>query len=311
MQDNSQENNNNNGPTTIMPPLSPAVTEPVSAVVGETAVPVTASPLETMEDKPEVTPLPVSVPATSAPAVVAGVATSRSRAIKQYAIAGIIILVMGVGLLYVLEEQGRVSTGAFATVNELIKPTPAAAVVNGVKIPLSTYDKNRAQIEQNAIGQGLTVTDEAVKTEINKQAIDVLVNTELLKQAAAKADIKVTQEQIDTRYDEIVASLGGEAALTAKMTELGITEESLQTDIKGELLIQGYLSQAVDVSKTTITEEDIKKVYDGANTPGSNLPPLAEVRADIETQLKLTKEQELVNAHIETLRAAAKIETNV
>jgi peptidyl-prolyl cis-trans isomerase SurA len=218
---------------------------------------------------------------------------------------------MGVGLLYVLEAQGRVNTGVFATINELVNPAPAAAVVNGVKIPLATYEKNRAQIEQNAAGQGLTVTDDDVEAEISKQAIDVLVNTELLKQAAAKNGVVVTEEQIDARYDEIVASLGGEAALNAKMLELGISPESLQTDIRGEILIQAYLTQAVDLSVVKIDEAAIKTVYDQANTPEANLPPLDEVRADIEAQLKSTQEQELVNAHIETLRTDAKIETNV
>lgn len=308
MQDNSQENTNTGSP--IDPPTPEGV---VAKPLVEVSTPVD----ETVHhvdgvDQPKIEITPEQEPAliTAESILVSGV-TKKSRALKQYAIAGVIVLLMGIGVLYVMEEQGRVKTGVFATVNELIKPMPAAAVVNGVKIPLSTYEKNRAQIEKNATTQGLTVTDEAVKTGITKQAIDVLVNTELLKQAAAKADIKVTQEQIDTRYGEIVTSLGGEEALKAKMIELGITDESLQSDIKGEILIQGYLSKAVDLSKITVSEEDIKKVYDQANTPGAKLPPLAEVKADIEAQLKSTKEQELVNTHIETLRKDAKIETKV
>lgn len=308
MQDNSQENTNTGSP--IDPPTPEGV---VAAPLVEVSTPVDERVHHVDgvdQSKIEITPEQEPALITAEPVLISGV-TKKSRALKQYAIAGVIVLLMGIGVLYVMEEQGRVKTGVFATVNELIKPMPAAAVVNGVKIPLSTYEKNRAQIEKNATTQGLTVTDEAVKTEITKQAIDVLVNTELLKQAAAKADIKVTQEQIDTRYGEIVTSLGGEEALKAKMIELGITDESLQSDIKGEILIQGYLSKAVDLSKITVSEEDIKKVYDQANTPGAKLPPLAEVKADIEAQLKSTKEQELVNTQIETLRKDAKIETKV
>jgi len=314
MQDNSQENTNNVSST--QPPVPEGVVAPATDVVAATTqetTPVVETVVETFTEVTTSTDVaPVATEVTQTTTAVAVTSTpAASRAFVQYGIAGVIILVMGVGLLYVLEEQGRVNTGAFATVNELIKPTPVAAMVNGVKIPLSTYEKNRTQIEQNAVGQGLTVTDEAVKAEISKQAIDVLVNTELLKQAAAKTGIEVTQAQIDTRYSEIVASLGGDEALKTKMVELGITDESLQSDIKGEILIQSYLSQAVDLSKISISEDDIKKVYDQANTPGAQLPPLPEVRADIETQLKSTKEQEVVNAHIETLRTDAKIETRV
>lgn len=310
MQDNSQENTHTGN--SVQPPVpegtfNPVVTAPEDVAGG------LVTPVETKTEvvTTEVTTAEVAAPVAAAATGIVPSTAAGSRVVKQYAIAGVIVLLMGVGLLYVLEEQGRVHTGVFATVTELIKPTPAAAVVNGVKIPMATYEKNRLQIEKNAEAQGLKVADEAVKAEINKQAIDVLVNTELLKQAAAKANIVVTQEQTDTRYQEIITSLGGEEALKAKMLELGITEESLQSDIKGEILIQGYLTQAVDLSKITIDEADIKKVYDQANTPGAKLPPLAEVKTEIETQLKSTKEQELVNAHIETLRTDAKIETKV
>lgn len=320
MQDNSEENTQTG--SSVPPTLPESIVDPVVAAA-EAIVPGSVSQTEDVnETNTEVVTDEISAPVevahpsvdaavTTHPTTVVPVVVSGSRVVKQYAIAGVIVLLMGVGLWYVLEAQGRVNTGVFATVNELIKPTPAAAVLNGVKIPMNTYEKNRSQIEKNAEAQGLKVDDEAVKTEITKQAIDVLVNTELLKQAAAKENITATQEQIDARYQEIITSLGGEEALKAKMSELGITEESLQSDIKGEIIIQAYLSQAVDVSKIVIEEADIKKVYDQANTPGAKLPPLAEVKAEIETQLKSTKEQELVNAHIEMLRADAKIETKV
>lgn len=305
MQENSEENTNTG--SSVPPPAPNPVLAPETAI--ETPVIENVKTVEPVVQT-DITPTLVSS-ATSHETVGAPVKAHNSRVLKQYAIAGVIVLLMGIGLLYVLEEQDRINTGVFDTVTELVKPAPAAATVNGVKIPLATYEKNRAQIETNAAAQGLTVTDESVKTEINKQAIDVLVNTELLKQAAAKDDITVTEEQVNSRYDEIVASLGGEDALKAKMTELGITSDSLQSDIKGELLIQAYLSKAVDLSNIKIEESDIKQVYDQANTPESNLPPLAEVKAEIEAQLRSTKEQELVNAHIETLRTDAKIETNV
>lgn len=309
MQDNSHDDTQNGHST--QPPVPEPVVPSAAAIVDSTTHETNHVVDASTDAATAVTPSPVVVHEETPVSTVVATTPAASRAVMQYVIAGVIVLLMGVGLWYVLEEQGRVNTGVFTTITELVNPGPAAAEVNGVKIPLATYEKNRIQIENNAAAQGLTVTDEAVKAEISKQAIDVLINTELLKQAAAKEGITVTQEQIDTRYQEIIASLGGEDALEAKMVELAITEDSLQSDIKGEILIQSYLSKAVDLSKVTVDEADVKAVYDQANTPGATLPPLAEVKADIEAQLKSTKEQELVNAHIETLRTDAKIETNV
>jgi FKBP-type peptidyl-prolyl cis-trans isomerase (trigger factor) len=235
----------------------------------------------------------------------------RNRMIMQYVIATGIILVMGAGLLYALEEQGRVNTGVFDTVSDLVKPAPAAAVVNGVKIPLAQYEKNREQLIQTATFQGLDPENESIKTQINTQALDVLVNTELLRQAAVADGVTVSSEDIDARYAEIIATLGGEEALQAKMTELNITPESLRTDIEGEILIKKHLDKAVDYSTITLDPAEVQAVYDQANTPGADIPPFAEVKSQIETQLKATKEQEVIGKYIETLKVDADIKTNI
>jgi peptidyl-prolyl cis-trans isomerase SurA len=139
----------------------------------------------------------------------------------------------------------------------------------------------------------------------------VLVNTELLRQAAAAAGIAVTPEQIDARYAEIMTGLGGEAQLQTKMAELGITPESLRTDIEGEILIQTHLTAAVDVSTIVIDPKEVLAVYEQANTAEAKLPPFEQVKPDIESQLRFTKEQELVNAYIQSLRDTAEIKTNI
>ncbi len=235
----------------------------------------------------------------------------RNRVIKQYVIATGIILVMGAGLLYALEEQGRVSTGVFDSISALVQPTPAAAVVNGVKIPLTQYEKNREQLIQTATFQGLDPENDTIKTQINSQALDVLVNTELLRQAAVEAGITVSDADVDARYAEIVTTLGGEEQLTAKMTELNITPESLRTDIAGEILIKKHLDTAVDFGSVTLDPAEVQAVYDQANTPGADIPPFAEVKDQIEAQIRTTKEQEVVGKYIETLKADATIETKI
>ena len=275
----------------------PDVTESAEPVVTEEVASEEVAPITTAEVAPE-----ASSPELS---------NVRQRVITQYAIATIIILVMGAGLLYALEEQGRVSTGVFDSVTELVKPAPAAAIVNGVKIPLAQYEKNREQLIQTATLQGLDPTNESIATQINAQALDVLVNTELLRQAALAEGITVTKEDIDTRYEEIVATLGGEEQLATKMTELNITPESLRVDIEGEILIKKHLDTAVDLSSVTIDQKEVQAVYDQANTPGADIPPFAEVKAQIEAQLKATKEQEKIGKYIETLKTEAEIETKI
>jgi hypothetical protein len=290
--------------TTPAPEETTAVdSTPVETPALEPTVPATEAVAETT---PSTTETDVAAVATTPEA-----ASTRTRVIVQYGIATAIILVMGVGLLYALEKQGRVDTGVFDSVTELITPAPAAAVVNGVKIPLAQYEKNREQLIQTATFQGLDPENESIKTQINAQALDVLVNTELLRQAAVAAGVTVTAADIDARYEEIIATLGGEEQLNTKMAELAITPESLRNDIEGEILIKQHLDKAVDLTNIKIEDAEIQAVYDQANTPGADLPPLTEVRAQIEAQLKMTKEQEIIGAYIETLKEKAQIETKI
>lgn len=253
------------------------------------------------------TPLVEVEPSTVEPSAVA----SKKQFLMQYGIATLVVLVMGSGLAYALEQQGRINTGVFDAIGSVIKPAPLAAKVNGTGITLADYEKNLSQLNTAATQQGADIKNESIAQEIKTQAIDVLVNTELLRQEARKEGANVTKEDIEKRYQEIVTSIGGEEQLATKMTELGITKESLRKDIEGEILIQGHLASAVDTSEIKITDEDLKAAYaqiSGTAGAGVTVPPLEEIKTQLEAQLKTNKEQELVNAYITTLREAAEIE---
>lgn len=318
MEEKNQTNTNNSttDTSTVIPPVEP--TEAASVEI-ETPVVMPTEVTPTADVAPALTPIEVINEAVVAPTVTidgaetTAVATPsiKSTVIKQYVIAGVIIILMGGGLLYALEAQGRIQTNVFGSINALITPTPLAAIVNGVEISVADFEKNKSQLEKAAQGQGADIANASIQDEIKKQAIDVLVNTELLKQSAVQAGIAVTPEQIADRRAKIVESVGGEDKLQEKMTELNITAESLASDIESEILIQTYLAKAVDVSKVTIDPKEVQAIYDQANTPDAKLPPLAQVKAEIEAKIRSDKEQEMVNAFIDTLRSNATIEVKI
>ncbi len=299
-------------------------------VVAETSVPAgTKSEQSSLAETPSLTP-DVSVEVTpttivpqevteakevAAPTVESStmtpVALSKSQLFKQYGVAAVVVLVIGLILWYGLERQGRVHTGVFDSITALVSPEPAAAVVNGTVISMAEYDRNKQQLIVSAQQQGMDTTDTAVVGEIEKQAIDTLINTELLRQGAKEADIVVTSEQVEARYQEVLTAVGGAEVLATRMAEIGIDEPGLRHDIEGELLIQAYLAKAVDTTGIAITEADMRQVYDQAATTVPNLPAFEEVKTEIESQLRFTKEQELVNAFIESLRAKAKVDVRI
>lgn len=291
--------------TTVSTPeaisATPAVEEATTpAGVSETAVADTA--VASVSAVATDSSAAVSTPVTPTP-------SKLSPVVKQYAIAGAIVLVMGVALWYMLEEQGRVQTGVFDNIKSLVMPEPVAVTVNGEKVPQSLYQKNFDQLAAQAAAQGADATDPAVAEQIKKQTVDVLVNSALLRQAARNAGVVVTEEQITARYQAIVESQGGEEALTARMAELAITKEALMQDINDEILIQTHLAAAVDTSAVTITDAEVEALYSSvASNPAVDVPPLTEVRPQIEQEIRYGKEQELISAYIETLKKDVQIE---
>ncbi|MFN3693015.1 MAG: SurA N-terminal domain-containing protein [Candidatus Paceibacteria bacterium] len=276
-----------------------ATTETVSS---PEATPVTVSTDTSVSTNP-----PVMSAAGAAPT--AAVAVTRSLVLKQYGIAFFIVAIMGGVLWYLLEKQGRVETGVFDKITSLVRLEPAAVKVNGEKIPQSLYQKNYEQLSLQAASQGANVTDPATTEQIKKQTIDVLVNSALLKQAARNAGIVVTDEQITSRYQGIVDAQGGEEALASRMAELNITKDGLMQDIEDEILIQTHLDATIDLSKIEVTKEEVDAFYKSVTSnPEVQVPPLEEVRAQVEQEIRYGKQQELISEYIDTLKKDAEVE---
>lgn len=282
---------------------TPAPTEAVSTeTASETTVPAAADVTATAEST-TATETPVDATTDAAEAAPNAGAVSP---VKQYAIAAIVIALMGGGLVFALEQQGRIDTGIFSFLTE--RSAGPVARVNGVAISSEQYEQNRNQILMSAQQQGIDVADPTVQAEIQTQAIDVLINTELLRQAAGEAGITADEAAIEARYQEIIANIGGEETLRGRMAELGISDESLRSDIEGELLVQSLLEGAVDTDSIEVTEDEIVELYEQAGGAEAGLPPLDDVRAEIESQIRLTEEQTLISEYIDGLRTEADIE---
>jgi len=234
-------------------------------------------------------------------------AATTPGSMKQYGIAVAIVALFGAGLVFVLEQQGRMDTNYFGWLHSSAQNQPVATV-NGVEISGAEFAQNRDQVIISAQQQGVDTENPEVMQEIESQALEVLINTQLLRQEAEAAGLSASDEDIEARYQEIVESVGGEEALMSRMDELGITAASLRSDIEGELLVQALIDSAVDTSTIVVSEEDVVAFYEQASSEMDELPPLEEVRVEIEQQIRTTQEQALIAEYIEALRAAATIE---
>lgn len=236
-----------------------------------------------------------------------GPKTSSHFNVKAYVISVLVILGVSLGLIFILEKEGKISTGLFTDVISSMEAKKAVAKVNDSVIIKGDLDSSMQQLITMASNQGLDTTDQ---TAFRDQAINTLINAELLRQAALSAGKIATPEAIEARFNEIRDGIGGADELNIRLAEFGITEKSLRRDIENEILIQDLFDNDLGISAIEVTDEEVKTFYDQAVAAAGagDIPSLEEVKGQIIEQIQTNKKQELIDAYIKKIRDEAKIE---
>jgi parvulin-like peptidyl-prolyl isomerase len=268
--------------------------QPSAATEGSEETPVNQSETESAK-----------VEATYVPAEEAQKTKSKTG---MYVTAIVIVVVTLLVVLFMLEKEGRSSTGLFDSYLASEENGAVVAVVGGEEITGQDLNTSIQQFSQAAVAQGVDISTPEVAADIRSQALEVLVNTTLLSQAAQEQGIEVTDEAVAERLDTIQAEIGGEEALQTRIDELGLTRSDLEEDIREEIAIQTLLDSLFVEEEITVTDEEIQEVYNAAGGAEADLPPLETVREQIEAQVRSTKEQAVIDAYLNTLKANVEIE---
>lgn len=215
------------------------------------------------------------------------------------------------GLVYAMEKSGRLNTGIFDGIERARLANSTVATVNGNDISQYDLQISMEQIAAAATAQGVDTNDADVKASIKEQAIEMLINTELLKQEAAARGISVTKVDVDARYEQLVTEVGGEEVLQERMNQFGVTDTILKRDIENELTIQKLLDLVFAETDIAASDEEVAEMYASAGGESAGLPALAEVKEQIEQQITATKEQEIVNDYVDSLRDKAVVDIEI
>ena len=117
-------------------------------------------------------------------------------------------------------------------------PSEAVATVNG------------KEIERDAL------YGEMVKAT-GAETLDAMIANEIIKQEMEKADIKVTQEEMDAEMAVYEKAYGGQEALESAVAATGMTMEDLTADIEAQVKIEKLLGPEIE-----ITDEAIKTYFE-------------------------------------------------
>ena len=193
--------------------------------------------------------------------------------------------------------------------------TSSVATVNGERITQAEYDLRVEQIFGSDQAQLLNLDDPALRKSIEDQILDEIINTRLLLQAANEAGFSATEAQIETEYQLILERLGSplntpeekEEILTEELANNKLTRSTFRKNIADQIIIEQYFTSQIDETLLTPTEEEVATYHTQLNAAQEGVPPLDEIRAEIESQIISQKRQQQVGTIIQSLRETADI----
>lgn len=185
----------------------------------------------------------------------------------------------------------------------------AALIVDGREIDRATLERSVEQIMSTYAAQGVDTSTAEASAAIREQAVTALVNRQLMINAATEAGIEASDEEVEAQFQTALQNVGGQENLTAALSEIGMTEADLRSDIRNDVIINGYLEAKLNIGTLSVTDEEVQTAYDTAAAANSEeVPPLEDVAELIKNQLLMEKQQQAVAAELERLRAEANIE---
>jgi hypothetical protein len=231
----------------------------------------------------------------------------KSSSKKRIIITAVVVAVLIVfgALMYNAKKAEHDAMGGASNV---------IATVNGEKIMQSEYDTIFAQLSPQFQASNTSNNPDAMQN-LKNQIVDSLINDKLLLQNAAKNNVSVTSDEVDTELQSIVDRLGGADKFNAQLQQEGITEAGLREDIQKQLVIQKYILSNVDLNSINVTDEEISSYYDQVVESAQEkegIPDLDDgVKQQIKGQLIQQKQQQAVQEFIAFLRSSADIKTSL
>jgi hypothetical protein len=186
-----------------------------------------------------------------------------------------------------------------------------ATVNAGVRTDLITYSDLLWQLAL----QPNTPLDNPNSQDLNR-ALRLLIDQRLILQEAERIPTIIpTQKEITDARDELARSFSSAIEFQQRLQRVGLTSEKLDEIVEQRLKMEKYLDfrfrNFVVISQKEIADyyRDVYVPRFKTRAPGRIVPPLEEVRAEIDRTLTESKIESETDAFLDTLRERAEVVT--
>lgn len=186
----------------------------------------------------------------------------------------------------------------------------SVAEVNGEKISRKSYNEMLAVVAGQGVLSGADFDDENTRNEMKRTALTATIDNTILLQAARESGVTADEEKVNEQILSVSIQIGGEEKFAEELKKAGLTEDKYRESVRDQLLLNTYIEQTVDKNAIEISEGDMRSFYDERTKTapeGTEIPKFNDSKEMITDFLRNQRFQELVIAHIESLRNSAEI----
>jgi acyl carrier protein len=221
------------------------------------------------------------------------------------------------------EGHGRAALGA----SRLLRPAAAVAcALVLVSLRASPVPADEAQVVARVNGTPITqgMVNQVVKSllrergstpssdeiaALNDAALDSLIALELLFQAAQKAGVSVSDQEVAAEIARSKAKLGGDKAFAAALQRSGMTEAALEADTRKTLVVDLFVETRV-VGDVHVAPEAVRRFYDEhrQELERDGVGSFEKARPVVEKTLLESERRQRQEAYVDELRKSAHIE---
>ena len=193
------------------------------------------------------------------------------------------------------------------------------ASVNGNDISGEAFtDAYTAQFQQLAMQSQMT-GEELDQNALQEQALEMMINSELLVMEAEEQEFSASEEDVDTYLSTMAEQNGLESTdeLLSQFEEQGLSSDRVRAEIQREVLIEQVIDN-IDVDEPS--DDELRTIYDtqveqlealneqAEDDQTQDIPSFDTLRPELEKQATAQQHNEALTKLIDQLREDADIE---
>ena len=193
------------------------------------------------------------------------------------------------------------------------------AVVDGEEISGDAFAESyEAQFQQLTMQAAMT-GQEPDQDQLKGQALEMMVNSELLVAEAEDQGFSASEDDVDEYLEDMAEANGMESTeeLTEELQAQGLSEDRIRQDLENQVMIDQVV-ETLDVEEPS--DEELQEMYDAQveqleamneqveEDQAQEAPAFEELEPELEEQVTQQNENEVIAALLDDLREDADIE---